>query len=315
MNLDQAIKKMINDHGADILKERRLVSMLSDLQAFGQLPYAANMLKQIYANGYGTKIHKLYNNQDKTEVAAFQSELRNKLGFDMDMLGKVLYAFSLPVQRAGKQKQGRTNHNENISNVGCISTIQFNQQKEKLIEDLKQFNTSLSSDVLNTILRIEKYWDEYNFNKQLQNYSAQQLKILNVIEQRFEELTYHWNLDKSFSSALKHFFSSQKLKYSEEKDSEQISKYREFYNARNELYFIFDNLPSVNIGQDHMTVVNRYSSFWEYFLKTKSIYNEDWQLVYFAHIPVYIVGTLKNSRSDIFKLYSKNLLKTIEESL
>ena len=103
MNLDQAIKKIINDHGTDILKDRRLVSMLSDLQAFGQLPYAANMLRQIYANGYGTKIHQLYCSQDQIEVAAFLSELRNKLGFDMDMLGKVLHAFSLPVKRAGNQ--------------------------------------------------------------------------------------------------------------------------------------------------------------------------------------------------------------------
>jgi len=106
MNLDQAIKKIINDHGTDILKDRRLVSMLADLQAFGQLPYAANMLRQIYANGYGVKIHQLYCSQDQTEVAAFLSELRNKLGFDVEMLGKVLYAFSLPMQRAGKQKQG-----------------------------------------------------------------------------------------------------------------------------------------------------------------------------------------------------------------
>ena len=97
MNLDQAIKKIISDNGADILKERRFVSLLSDYQAFGQLPYAANMLRQIYANGYGTKIHKLYLNKDKTETAAFQSELRNKLGFDVEMLSKVFYAFSLPI--------------------------------------------------------------------------------------------------------------------------------------------------------------------------------------------------------------------------
>ncbi len=121
MNLDQAIKKIINDHGADILKERRLVSMLSDLQAFGQLPYAANMLKLIYANGYGTKIHQLYNNQDQTEIAAFLSELRNKLGFDIDMLGKVLYAFSLPVKRARKQKQDPSNQNVSLNNMQVIT--------------------------------------------------------------------------------------------------------------------------------------------------------------------------------------------------
>ena len=105
MNLDQAIKKIISDHGADILKERRLVSMLSDLQAFGQLPYAANMLKLIYANGYGTKIHQLYCNKDKSETDALLNTLRNKLGFDVEMLGKVLYAFSLPVSKGHKQKQ------------------------------------------------------------------------------------------------------------------------------------------------------------------------------------------------------------------
>jgi hypothetical protein len=125
MNLDQAIKKIINDYGVDILKERRLVSLLSDHQAFGQLPYAANMLRQIYANGYGTKIHKLYCNKDMTEVAAFQSELRNKLGFDVEMLGKVLYAFSLPVQKGQKQKQQKQNQqttsNTNKSNLEIVT--------------------------------------------------------------------------------------------------------------------------------------------------------------------------------------------------
>ena len=114
MNLDQAIKKIINDHGADILKERRVVSMLSDLQAFGQLPYAANMLRQIYANGYGVKIHQLYCSQDKTEVAAFLSELRNKLGFDENMVSKVFNAFALPVAKTSTKKKN-TNQQKNTN--------------------------------------------------------------------------------------------------------------------------------------------------------------------------------------------------------
>ena len=133
MNLDQAIKKIINDHGADILKDRRLVSMLSDLQAFGQLPYAANMLRQIYANGYGTKIHQLYCSQDQTEVAAFLSELRNKLGVDVDMLGKVLYAFSLPVKRAGKQKQDLSNLNVSNNKIifNDMQVIKWNKNSKE----------------------------------------------------------------------------------------------------------------------------------------------------------------------------------------
>ena len=80
MNLNQAIQKAITDYGVDILKDRRFVSVLSEWNAFGQLPYAANMLRQIYANGYGTKVHKLYLIKDKTETAKFLLELRNKFG-------------------------------------------------------------------------------------------------------------------------------------------------------------------------------------------------------------------------------------------
>ena len=125
MNLDQAIKKIISDNGADILKERRFVSLLSDYQAFGQLPYAANMLRQIYANGYGTKIHKLYLSKDKTETAAFLSELRNKLGFDIEMLAKVLYAFSLPVQRIGNHTQRNNSKSTITQNTIAIDDMEL----------------------------------------------------------------------------------------------------------------------------------------------------------------------------------------------
>ncbi len=97
MNLSQAIQKIISDNGVDILKERRFLGLLLDYQAFEQMPYAANMLRQIYSNGYGTKIFTLYLSKDQTETAAFLSELRNKLGFDVEMLSKVLVEFSLPI--------------------------------------------------------------------------------------------------------------------------------------------------------------------------------------------------------------------------
>ena len=142
MNLDQAIKKIINDHGADILKERRLVSMLSDLQAFGQLPYAANMLRQIYANGYGTQIHQLYCSQDQTEVAAFLSELRNKLGFDENMLKKILYAFSLPVAKTSTKKKN-TNQQKNTNQRKQTNASQqhYNQQSSNYQQPTYQQST------------------------------------------------------------------------------------------------------------------------------------------------------------------------------
>ena len=81
------------------------MDLLTYYNAFVQMPYAVNMLNQIYANGYGTKIYKLYCNKDKSEVESFVSETRNKFGFDVEKFEKVLYAFSLPVQRRNKKKQ------------------------------------------------------------------------------------------------------------------------------------------------------------------------------------------------------------------
>ncbi|MBR4325525.1 MAG: hypothetical protein IKP73_08375 [Bacteroidales bacterium] len=144
MNLDQAIKKIINDHGADILKERRVVSMLSDLQAFGQLPYAANMLRHIYDNGYGTKIHQLYCSQDQTEVAAFLSELRNKLGFDENMLKKILYAFSLPVAKTSTKKKN-TNQQKNTNQRNQTNTQQTNASQLHYNQQYNNYNQQSSN--------------------------------------------------------------------------------------------------------------------------------------------------------------------------
>ncbi|MBR4324837.1 MAG: hypothetical protein IKP73_04855 [Bacteroidales bacterium] len=105
MNLNQAIQKIINDNGVDILKSSPFMGLLGFYKAFEQQPYAANMLNQMYSNGYGTKIYKLYCNQDETEVADFILEMRKKFGFDIEKLEKVLYAFSLPVQRHNKKKR------------------------------------------------------------------------------------------------------------------------------------------------------------------------------------------------------------------
>ncbi len=110
MNLNQAIQKIINDNGVDILKSSPFMGLLGFHKAFVQQPYAANILNQMYSNGYGTKIYKLYCNQDETEVADFVLEMRKKFGFDVKKLEKVLYAFSLPVQRHNYKKQKFKRH-------------------------------------------------------------------------------------------------------------------------------------------------------------------------------------------------------------
>ena len=177
MNLDQAIKKIINDHGADILKEHRVVSMLSDLQAFGQLPYAANMLRHIYDNGYGTKIHQLYCSQDQTEVAAFLSELRNKLGFDENMASKVLNAFALPVSKISAKKK-KTNQQKNTNQRKQTNTQQtnasqqhYNQQPNNYQQPTDQQQYYNIGNGVPSNQKVDSHWNpsSYNTNQSYKN--------------------------------------------------------------------------------------------------------------------------------------------------
>ena len=107
MELNQAIQKLIDENDVDILKERRFLTLLNEYLAFADMPFAAQMLQQIYNNGYGTKIHKIYCNKNSDDVTAFLSELRNKFGFDIVMLRKVFGEFGFPIVSKQKTKQNQ----------------------------------------------------------------------------------------------------------------------------------------------------------------------------------------------------------------
>ncbi|MBR4325140.1 MAG: hypothetical protein IKP73_06405 [Bacteroidales bacterium] len=119
MNLNQAIQKIIDDNGDEILERTPFMGLLSYYNAFCQLPYAESMLTQMYEKGYGIKIHELYCNKNETEVAEFILEMQDKFGFDVKKLENVLYAFSLPVQRHNnKKKKFKRHQNFKTSETG-----------------------------------------------------------------------------------------------------------------------------------------------------------------------------------------------------
>lgn len=95
MKLSEAIIKTINNCGVDILKEQRFISVLSDFQAFEDLKYAKNMLKQIYQNGFGIHIYNAYIAKDITQVGAIKSSIANNLGFDYQKVSEIFDGFDV----------------------------------------------------------------------------------------------------------------------------------------------------------------------------------------------------------------------------
>ncbi len=91
MKLNEAVQKAINYCGVEILKEERLVSILTDFQAFDELRFAKNILKNIYANKYGEYIYNAYTQQNGGEnIDKMIYQFSNDLGFSEDKIRLVL---------------------------------------------------------------------------------------------------------------------------------------------------------------------------------------------------------------------------------
>jgi hypothetical protein len=95
MNLDQAIKKIIGDHGVEILKERRFVNMLADYQVFGQQSSANDILRQVYQKGYGIQIFNAYTARDVIQINAIKKAIVDRLGYDSQKLTIIFNGFNL----------------------------------------------------------------------------------------------------------------------------------------------------------------------------------------------------------------------------
>ncbi len=104
MKLNEAIQKIVSDNGVEILKERRLVALLSDYKAFDGMQYAKNILKQVYADNFGEQILEVYQSNDITKANALISNLSDNLGYDEDKLSEIFSGF-FPEMIAGNDEE------------------------------------------------------------------------------------------------------------------------------------------------------------------------------------------------------------------
>ena len=189
MELNQAIQKLIDENDVDILKERRFLTLLNEYLAFTDMPFAAQMLQQIYNNGYGTKIHKIYCNKNSDDVTAFLSELRNKFGFDIVMLRKVFGEFGFPIVSKQKAKQnqkprsfddmeviyyeGRKAYKDEYGGIYSYPNAEIFYK----LEDAKisYYSVREGTKVIYSGAFTEKYWNEYG-----EQTKSHRVEILNL---------------------------------------------------------------------------------------------------------------------------------------
>ena len=94
MEYKQAIKIIIQQEGAEIIADSRLVGFLSDYQAFENMPYALNILRQIYQYNYGIQIYNAYVAKDIMQINALKKSISYKFGFAYNKVSKIFDGFN-----------------------------------------------------------------------------------------------------------------------------------------------------------------------------------------------------------------------------
>ena len=113
MKLDVAIQKVINDFGIEILKESRFVNLLDDYQAFEDMPYAKNILKQIYAENYGAHILNAVQTCDINKANELIAHISSNVGFDEGRLSLLITQKTMAYQKTRQRMRNLQNYEIN----------------------------------------------------------------------------------------------------------------------------------------------------------------------------------------------------------
>lgn len=93
MELQQAIEQSINNFGIELLRESKIVGVLSDYNAFENMPYAKNMLKTIYHEGFGEIIYNAYLTKNLQDINNVVFQISDKYGFSEQKLVAMFCSF------------------------------------------------------------------------------------------------------------------------------------------------------------------------------------------------------------------------------
>ena len=79
MKLEEALRKTIRQFGVNVLSEKRLVFILSDLCAFGEYPAVRQVLEAIVSCGAGKELARLFIDEDRDWFLSYAENLRKSL--------------------------------------------------------------------------------------------------------------------------------------------------------------------------------------------------------------------------------------------
>ena len=133
MELYKALKTVIDLQGEDILKDQRLINILSDFKAYEEYPAAKFLLKSMLNEGLLAKLQLEYStsNDASTVISTNRISLSNTYGFKEDIADFVLKSLAYA--------QGWTDEEPYFSSTSEESSTNFDSQShsETIVDDGK----------------------------------------------------------------------------------------------------------------------------------------------------------------------------------
>ena len=79
MKLEKALRKTIRMSGAEVLTQKRLLFILSDLRAFEEYPAVKQVLEAMVSGGKGQELSRLFLDDDRAGCISYAQDLRKSL--------------------------------------------------------------------------------------------------------------------------------------------------------------------------------------------------------------------------------------------
>lgn len=79
MKLQDALRKIIREFGMSVMKDKRLMSFLTDYRAFDDFPAVKTVMRAIAEGGYGRDLCRLAADESDVNYLSYAGDLKNPL--------------------------------------------------------------------------------------------------------------------------------------------------------------------------------------------------------------------------------------------
>lgn len=165
MELHKAIRNIVETEGKEIVKDARLVNILSDFRAFDAIPASKYILRAVIADGYAQKLLSIGAWNDKSDNLCTQFAALT--GFQYDLAYEIFHCLAYGLGYVSSKQNNHTNNSSKLDNPNVISLSELSDSLCLLDKNIKKLGKQArinyrfsAEEYLNRIIEIKGDWEK-----------------------------------------------------------------------------------------------------------------------------------------------------------